>query len=120
MKLITKQGPRSYETARFFAISAIGYGRGFTEEEALENYVKIQLQSIPVKSTIFKTKRQWEAALRTGDARPQIWQAPEGWNGFTYGWDGLMWKREVDGKTEHRKAQIQELVRNNINEEDLS
>lgn len=71
-----------YSDARFYAISGIGYGKGFTAEEAVENYVKIQLRNHPAKNTVFGTRAKWEAALRTGEAKPQVWHAPEGATGF--------------------------------------
>lgn len=108
---MSHKGIRNYSNARYFAISSIGYGKGFSEEEALENYVKSQLRNIPFEHTIFETKKEWEAALRSGMAQAQVWLAPEGWTGFTLAFDGLRWKRDVKGATEYRKAQITELVR---------
>lgn len=98
-----------YSNAPFWAISGIGYGKGFTPEEAVENYVKTQLRNYSAKSTIYKTRPKWEAALRTGDAKPQVWRSPEGFTGFTLG-SGLQWTREVDGKTEYREAQAGDRV----------
>lgn len=109
---MSNKGLRSYKTARYFAISAIGYGKGFTQEEALENYVKTIMRDIPVSSTVFDTRKEWEEALRSGVAQAQVWIAPEGWDGFLLAFDGLSWKRDVKGKTEYRKAQITELVYN--------
>lgn len=79
-----------YTAARFYAISQIGYGKGFTAEEALENYVQHQLPRW--KDTIFKTKKQWEEALRTGGAKAEVWKAPEGTVGFVLSYDGIFWK----------------------------
>lgn len=73
---------RNIEDARFWAISGLGYGRGFTPGEAIENYVATQLRNMPAKNTIFETKPKWEKALRTGEAKARVWHAPEGVTGF--------------------------------------
>ena len=93
-----------YSDARFFAISSIGYGKGFTAEEAVENYVATQLANHPASSTVFGTKAKWEEALRSGEAQADVWQAPEGWTGFVLGFDGLHWTRDVEegGETKRR------------------
>jgi hypothetical protein len=98
-----------YTNARFYAISSIGYGKGFTAEEAIENYVATQMRSYSWKTTIFKSKKEWEAALRTGDAQAQVWQAPEGAEGFVLSTDGIFWtmpkgspKSQVQAKPEQR------------------
>jgi hypothetical protein len=101
---------KDYSTARFWAISSIGYGKGFTAEEALENYVKTQMRNHPASSTVFKTKAKWEEALRTGEAKPVLHRSPEGFDGFVLGFDGLQWKREVDGHTEYRAARPEDYV----------
>lgn len=97
---------KDYSNSRFFAISGIGYGKGDTAEEAVENYVKTQLRNYDAKTTVYKTKSRWEEALRTGDAAAQVFHAPEGATGFTLGFAGLQWKmsgdRFVDAKDEER------------------
>lgn len=100
---------KDYSTARFWAISSIGYGKGFDAAEALENYVKTQLRNHPASTTVFKTKAKWEEALRTGEAKPTLFQAPEGYTGFVIGM-GSHWTREVDGKTEHREFAVEDRV----------
>jgi hypothetical protein len=101
---------KDYTCARHFAISGIGYGKGFSPAEALDNYVKIQLRNIPADRTIFKTRKAWEEALRSGEAKASVWVAPEGWDGFLLSDEGLSWTREVDGQKEYRKARIEERV----------
>jgi hypothetical protein len=65
----------------YYAISGLGWGRGDTIEAAHRNYVK------------------WKAALETGDAKPDIWLAPEGTKGFIY--DGkLQWYDADDNYTD--------------------
>lgn len=73
---------KDYSKALFYAISGLGYGKGFTPEEAVENYVTTQLRNYPAKSTIYKTRPKWQEALRTGDAKAVVWEAPEGTVGF--------------------------------------
>jgi hypothetical protein len=80
-----------YTTARYYAISSIGYGKGFSAEEAIENYVAIQRRNHHWKTTVFKSSKAWEEALRTGEAKAKVWQAPEGTTGFEYGFGGLRW-----------------------------
>lgn len=82
---------KDYNGAPYWAISGVGYGRGFTAEEAVENYVAIQLRNYPASTTIFKTKPKWEAALRDGEAKAEVWKAPEGTTGFVVDHRGLQW-----------------------------
>ena len=98
-----------YTDARFWAISGLGYGKGFTPEEAVENYVKSQLRNIRASDTIFKTRPKFEAALRDGEAKAQVWKSPEGYTGFVTGM-GSQWTREVDGKTEYREFAAEDRV----------
>jgi hypothetical protein len=98
-----------YSTARYWAISSIGYGKGFDAEEAVRNYVATQLRNYPASTTVFKTRKAWTAALTDGEAAPQVWLAPEGWTGFVLGM-GSHWTREVDGKTEHRRFEAEDRV----------
>ena len=86
---------KDYSNSRFFAISGIGYGKGDSPVEAIENYVASQLRNIPFKSTVFKTKAEFEEALRTGSGQAVVWKAPEGATGFVLGM-GLRW--EIDGQ----------------------
>jgi hypothetical protein len=82
---------KDYSNSRFFAISGIGYGKGDSPVEAIENYVASQLRNIPFKSTVFKTKAEFEEALRTGSGQAVVWKAPEGATGFVLGM-GLRWE----------------------------
>lgn len=84
---------KDYSKAQFWAISSIGYGKGFTADEAIENYVSTQLRNFPASSTVYKTKAKWEQALRTGEAQAQVWKSPAGTTGFTLGFGGLQWER---------------------------
>lgn len=92
-----------YSDARFWAISSIGYGKGFTPQEALDNYVRIQARNYPARTTVFKTAPKWKEALRSGEAAPEIWKAPEEADGFVIGM-GSHWTkdgspvREFDGE----------------------
>lgn len=85
-----------YSEARFYAISRIGYGKGFTADEAIENYVRIQLRNYPPRTTVFKTKAKWEAALRTGEAKPTLFHAPEGAVGFVLDYTTVRWHMSDD------------------------
>lgn len=67
-------------TPRYYALSGLGWGRGNTPGEAIENYVESNSRNW--KMTIFKSRAGFEKALRTGDAKPQVWHAPEGATGF--------------------------------------
>lgn len=69
-------------TPRYWAISGMGYGKGNTPGEAIENYVATQKRNLPAKSTVFKTPKAWDEALRTGAAKADVWHAPEGTVGF--------------------------------------
>lgn len=96
---------KDYSNARFYAISSIGYGKGFTAEEAVENYVKTQLRNHDWRNTIFQSRKDWEEALRTGEAKAQVWAAPREAEGFVLAYDGLHWKvgnRHVPAKAEQR------------------
>lgn len=86
---------KDYSKSRFYAISGIGYGKGDTPEEAVDNYVATQLRNHPAKNTVFKTKPKWEAALRSGDAKGIVWEAPEGTVGFVL--DGRVRWEDAEG-----------------------
>lgn len=96
---------KDYSNSRYFAISGIGYGKGDSPVEAIENYVASQLRNIPASRTIFGTKKAWEAALRNDPAASaRVWRAPLGATGFVLGYDGLQWElggRYVPAKTDH-------------------
>lgn len=87
---------KDYSDARFYAISGIGYGKGFTPEEAQENYVATQLRNYPARSTVYGTRKKWQEALTTGDAKAIVWEAPEGTTGFVL--DGRVRWQDADGK----------------------
>ena len=76
----------NYTDSRYWALSGMGWGRGFTPEEAIENYVATQLQNFAAEQTIFKTTENFEAALRGQGSekslRPNLWKAPPGVSGF--------------------------------------
>jgi hypothetical protein len=84
---------KDYGKAQFWAISSIGYGKGFSPEEALDNYVKTQVRNFAASTTVFKTKAKWEEALRSGEAAPEIWKAPEEADGFVFGM-GAPWPKD--------------------------
>lgn len=98
-----------YSNARYFAISGLGYGKGFTVAEAIENYVQTQLVNHRAEDTIFETRPKFEAALREGNLKAEVWLAPEGFTGFMTG-QGAHWTREVDGKTEYREFTVEDRV----------
>lgn len=74
-----------YSTARFFAIGGIGYGKGFTVDEARDNYVAIQRSNFPHIDA---------AELTDGNLRPVLWQAPEGVTGFFTDGGAPYWTQE--------------------------
>lgn len=78
-----------YSDARYFAISGAGYGKGFTPEEARENYEKTQAMNFR-----HIDKAEWREG---GDFAPDLWMAPEGATGFILGVGGLHWT-DSDGK----------------------
>lgn len=98
-----------YTTALFWAISGIGYGKGFTAEEAEANYVTAQLRNYRAKDTIYGTGPKFRAALESGDLRPSIWQAPEGTTGFFS--DGQIHWTRGDGDRRGSLAMEEHLVR---------
>jgi hypothetical protein len=99
-----------YSTARYWAISGLGYGKGFTPAEAVDNYIKTQMRNHPARTTVFKTAKAWRAALTTGECRAQVWKSPEGYDGFTVG-IGSMWTRELpDGSHDYRQFRAEDRV----------
>lgn len=70
-----------YTGARFWAISGLGYGKGFSEEEAKENYVQIQLRNW-TRMGYSGPSKDLEDALRNGELRPVTFKSPEGVDGF--------------------------------------
>lgn len=87
---------KDYSNSRYFAISGIGYGKGDSPVEAIENYVETQLRNIRAKDTIFGTKAKLEEGLRTGNFQAIVWKAPEDATGFVLGM-GLQWEMS-DGR----------------------
>lgn len=79
--------PRDYTDARFYAISAMGYGKGYDAQEARANYVTAQLANFPAEQTVFETRPRFRAALTDGELKPQVYEAPEGATGFVMGAD---------------------------------
>lgn len=96
-------------TSIFYAISSIGWGRGATIDEAVDNYVKTQLRNYSASSTVFKTRAKWEAALRSGEASADVWKAPNGVHGFVVDHKGLHWTN-VSGTIES-DAEVEQLVK---------
>ena len=93
--------------ARYRAISGIGYGQHCdTPQEAVESYVRSMMRDVKAANTIYDTKPKWEAALRSGDAKPIVWLVPEGATGFFL--DSSVHWTWPDGK--HQKAELSERV----------
>lgn len=92
----------------FYAVSSIGWGKGSTIEEAVENYVTTQLRNYPASMTVFKTRAKWEQALRSGEASADVWRAPHGAQGFIIDDMGLHWTN-VSGVIES-DAELDQLV----------
>lgn len=92
-----------YSTARFYAITGIGYGKGFDAQEASRNYVNTQLRNVPAEQTVFKTRAKFRAALVTGELKPEVYYAPDGASGFRLGSD-FVWTFD-DGHTEPVSAE---------------
>lgn len=90
--------PKDYSDAPFYAISGIGYGKGYDEQEARRNYTTSQLRNIPAEQTVFKTRTAFRAALNDGEMKPEVYRAPEGATGFVTGAD-FIWTFD-DGHTE--------------------
>lgn len=67
-------------TPRYYALNGIGWGRGNTPGEAIENFVANVGRRW--KTTVYKSRASFEKELRTGDIKPQVWHAPEGTTGF--------------------------------------
>jgi hypothetical protein len=78
-----------YSDARYFAISGAGYGKGYTPEEARENYEKTQAMNFR-----HIEKSEWQEG---GEFAPVVWLAPEGATGFVMGM-GTHWT-DSDGQT---------------------
>ena len=98
---------KDYADAPYYAITGLGYGKGFTVTEAYENYVQSQLRNLRAKDTIYETKPKFEAALRNGDLRPDIWKAPEGTTGFVLD-TRLRWCDADNNYTEATEDQLVE------------
>lgn len=76
-----------YTDARFYAISAIGYGKGFTAEEASENYYDVQARNFSylhrtIKGRIMKLKET---------APPTVFEAPADAESFVTDGSQVMW-----------------------------
>jgi hypothetical protein len=98
------------DTARFWAISGLGWGKGNTPGEAIENYVEAQLRNWPAKSTVYKTPMKWAKALRTGEAKPDVWLAPEGTTGFVSGMGSHWTSPGEDGEDVHTEFRGEEML----------
>lgn len=82
----------NYTNARFYAISTIGWGKGFTPEEAVKNYYDEQAQNFPrlhrtIKGRIAKLKES---------APPTVFEAPVDAEGFATDGHQVFWDL-VDG-----------------------
>ena len=88
-----------YSDARYWAISGIGYGKGFTPEEAKANYAKTQLRNHGPQVR----------DLLENEAAPVVYLAPEGSDGFVHSWDGLTW---TAGDDDVRKAEADDVIEN--------
>ena len=86
-----------YTGARYYAISGLGYGKGFSPEEAVQNYVATQMRNHKAANTQYKTKAKFEVGLREGEMKAKVWHAPEGTAGFVIDHTGLNWYDD-DGK----------------------
>lgn len=75
-----------YTDARYWAIGGIGYGRGFTAQEALDNYVSVQLRNWKGHTRITEDR------LRDGELKPKVYLAPEGVQGFVIDHEGMKWE----------------------------
>ena len=71
----------NYSTARYWAISGIGYGKGFSEQEARENYVAIQERNW-ARMGYAGESPDLRTALTEGELQPVTYLAPEGADGF--------------------------------------
>ena len=69
---------KDYSDARYYAISSIGYGKGFTPEEAEENYLAQQARNF---SHLHRTMKGRIAKGREM-APPAIFKAPADATGF--------------------------------------
>lgn len=78
------------QAGTYWALSGLGWGRGETPQEAVDNYVEAQMRNYPAKHTVFKTRPKFKAALTTGEVKPEVWKAPEGYDGFVTGM-GAFW-----------------------------
>jgi hypothetical protein len=76
---------KDYSGARYWALGPMGYGKGFTAFEAVQNYVSVQLRNFPAKTTVFKTRAKFKAALEGGEVAAKVLMAPEGYDGFVHG-----------------------------------
>ena len=81
-----------YSDASFFAISTIGYGRGFTPDEAVSNYYDTQVSNFAHLHRLRAKRREIIAEA----APPTVWEAPEGTEGFTTDGSRVFWLR-ADG-----------------------
>lgn len=68
-----------YTHARFYAISTIGYGRGRTAEEAVENYYDY----LQADLSFLAASKAGRVAKLQSDYEPTVFEAPAAATGFT-------------------------------------
>lgn len=85
MTSTAKSKSPDYTEAPFYAIGGPGYGKGFTEEEAVANYVAAVTRGVSVKNTAFKSKAEMTAYFTAGGGAPITWRPPVGTVGFVLG-----------------------------------
>lgn len=81
---------------RYWAISGIGWGRGTSPDEAVQNYIETQQ---------LNHKHLTEEQLaQGGELGPDVWYAPEGTEGFVLG-GKLIWVTADDVYTDAELSQ---------------
>lgn len=75
-----------YSKARYYAIYSLGYGRGFTAEEAKENYYESVANDMPKT----RTKDEWMSYLMQ-NSQQVVWRSPEGAQGFVKVGSTIRW-----------------------------
>lgn len=84
---------KSYDDAPFWAITGIGYGRGFTADEAVENYRAIQRRNFPHMSSD-----------DLDECWGYVWRAPDGTTGF-HADSKVWWELSDDSNVEADPSQ---------------
>lgn len=84
-----------YTKARIWAISGIGYGKGDTIEQAVENHDSTQARNYGSMLSVPVT-----------DVPLLVWQSPEGTEGFVLESKGPRW--EIDGR--YVWAEVEQII----------